>query len=54
MTYPGLCASCTHAQTITSDRGSTFLRCALAATNPQFPKYPRLPVLTCTGWKSIK
>jgi hypothetical protein len=47
----GLCATCVHAQIITSDRGSTFLRCGLSDSNPNFPKYPRLPVLACTGWK---
>jgi hypothetical protein len=47
---PGLCASCVHVRIITSDRGSTFLRCGLSDRNPRFPKYPRLPVLVCTGW----
>jgi len=45
----GLCSSCTHARTITNDRGSTFLLCQLSLTDPQFPKYPRLPVLRCSG-----
>jgi hypothetical protein len=45
----GLCATCQHAGIITSDRGSTFLRC----NNPNLPKYPRLPVIVCTGWKKI-
>ena len=47
----GLCETCEHAQTVVSDRGSTFLRCGLAAGDPRFPKYPRLPVLQCEGWK---
>ncbi|HUB80394.1 MAG TPA: hypothetical protein VMB03_16435 [Bryobacteraceae bacterium] len=47
----GLCASCIHAKTITSDRGSTFVLCELSHSDPQFPKYPRLPVLVCDGWK---
>jgi hypothetical protein len=47
----GLCSTCLHARIITSDRGSTFLRCGLSDTNPSFPKYPRLPVIACTGWK---
>jgi hypothetical protein len=47
---PGLCATCIHAQTVHSDRGSTFLRCGLSDADPNFPKYPRLPVLECTGW----
>ena len=47
---PGLCATCRHAQAITSDRGSSFLRCALSNVDPGFPKYPRLPVIECAGW----
>jgi hypothetical protein len=45
----GLCATCVHARIMTSDRGSTFLRC----THPDLPKYPRLPVITCHGWKTL-
>jgi len=49
---PGLCADCIHARTITSDRGSQFVMCQLSSSDPKFPKYPRLPVLTCNGYKS--
>jgi hypothetical protein len=47
----GLCASCQHARRIESARGSTFVLCALSATDPGFPKYPRLPVVACDGYK---
>ena len=46
----GLCATCRHAQEIHSSRGSTFVRCGLSAADKNFPKYPSLPVLTCTGY----
>ena len=46
----GLCASCRHAIIIRNDRGSVFVQCGLARTNPAFPKYPRLPVVSCTGY----
>ena len=36
-----------------SDRGSTFYLCERSATDPQFPKYPRLPVLHCAGYESL-
>jgi hypothetical protein len=49
----GLCADCTHARQIESSRGSSFLLCQLSATDPRFPKYPRLPVLQCAGFKRI-
>jgi hypothetical protein len=46
----GLCASCVHVHVVRSDRGSRFYRCGLAATDPRFAKYPRLPVLSCIGF----
>ena len=52
MPSPGLCATCIHMREITSDRGSTFYRCALADTDARFPKYPRLPVLRCDGYRA--
>jgi hypothetical protein len=48
---PGLCASCTHAQTVASPKGSTFTLCRLSFTDPRFAKYPRLPVLVCSGYQ---
>jgi len=50
----GLCASCCHLVVITSDRGSTFVQCALARTDPRFKKYPPLPVIACSGHDKIK
>jgi hypothetical protein len=47
----GLCAYCVHARSIESDRKSTFILCNLSLTDPRFPKYPRLPVLSCDGYK---
>jgi hypothetical protein len=48
---PGLCGRCLHARTVTTARGSHFLRCALAAVDDRFAKYPRLPVLACDGYR---
>jgi len=45
----GLCANCLHARLITSEKGSQFLLCQLSQTDPTFSKYPRLPVLACSG-----
>jgi len=47
----GLCDSCTHGRQIESDRKSFFILCELALTDSRFPKYPRLPVLSCAGYK---
>jgi hypothetical protein len=46
----GLCGDCIHARVITSDKGSVFILCQLSFTDASFPKYPRLPVLTCRGY----
>jgi hypothetical protein len=48
---PGLCATCQHARTIESARGSIFYMCALSFEDPHFAKYPRLPVVECSGYK---
>jgi hypothetical protein len=48
----GLCADCGYMQQIESARGSIFYLCKRSATDPEFPKYPQLPVLQCRGYKS--
>ena len=48
---PGLCADCVHARRLESAKGSQFLLCQLSQSDPRFPKYPRLPVLNCSGYK---
>jgi hypothetical protein len=50
----GLCERCEHARRIESSRGSIFFLCQLSSVNPRFPKYPRLPVLSCSGYKAIE
>lgn len=45
----GLCANCAHAIVRPTRRGTTYLRCGLAATDDTYPRYPRLPVRTCAG-----
>ncbi len=47
----GLCDSCRHARVIVSDRGSRFVMCELAKTDPRFRRYPALPVLACAGYE---
>lgn len=48
----GLCDTCVHVRVIRSDRGSLFYLCTLSATDPRFPKYPRLPVISCPGYQT--
>jgi hypothetical protein len=47
----GLCATCLHMRIVRSDRGSVFRQCLLSLEDSRFPKYPRLPVLECSGWR---
>jgi hypothetical protein len=49
-TERGLCATCQHARRIESDRGSIFIMCELSFEDSCFAKYPRLPVLVCSGY----
>jgi len=46
----GLCATCTHAQVITSARGSAFSLRKLSFVDSRFAKYPVLPVRHCDGY----
>jgi len=48
----GLCAQCVHSKEIRTDRGSAFTMCLRSFSEPQYPKYPRLPVLTCAGFEA--
>ncbi len=47
----GLCESCTHVRIVENRRGSRFYLCELSAVDPAFPRYPRLPVLQCRGYR---
>lgn len=48
----GLCAQCRHARLLRSDRGSVFYQCARAESEPQYARYPRLPMLACKGYEA--
>jgi hypothetical protein len=47
----GLCDSCRHQRLISNTRGSTFSMCERSKNEPEFPKYPRVPVLECKGYE---
>ena len=46
----GLCDSCRHQKLIRTGRGSEFSMCLLSREDPRFAKYPRVPVLACSGY----
>ena len=50
MNEVGLCSDCVHCRVITARR-SRFYFCELSATDPAFPRYPRLPVRVCGGFE---
>jgi hypothetical protein len=47
----GLCDSCAHQRVVKNTRGSSFSLCERSKTQPEYPKYPRVPVLECRGYE---
>ena len=47
----GLCDSCRHQRIVRNRRGSIFSLCERSQTEPEYPKYPRLPVERCPGYE---
>jgi hypothetical protein len=47
----GLCDSCRHQQLVRNTRGSSFSLCLRSRTDPSYPRYPRIPVLSCPGYE---
>jgi hypothetical protein len=45
----GLCDSCVHQQLVPNTRGSVFSLCLRSRQDPAYPRYPRVPVLSCPG-----
>jgi hypothetical protein len=48
----GLCDTCVHQQLVRNTRGSVFSLCRRSRDEPEFPRYPRIPVLECRGHES--
>jgi hypothetical protein len=47
----GLCAVCRHQRLVPNTRGSVFSLCERSRTQPEYPRYPRIPVLECRGYE---
>ncbi|HVE67720.1 MAG TPA: hypothetical protein VNB64_03970 [Solirubrobacteraceae bacterium] len=45
----GLCDTCRHQRIVRNTRGSSFSLCKRSRTEPEYPRYPSLPVLECAG-----
>lgn len=50
-TAAGLCDRCRHQRLVPNTRGSVFSLCERSRTDPAYPRYPRLPVLSCPGFE---
>jgi hypothetical protein len=42
-----------HQREIRTDRGTVYVMCTRALNEPEYPKYPRLPVLQCKGFEVV-
>jgi hypothetical protein len=47
----GLCDACRHQRLVPNSRGSVFSLCERSRTDPDYPRYPRIPVLACPGFE---
>ena len=47
----GLCDTCRHQRIVRNTRGSVFSLCERSKTEPEYPRYPRLPVASCPGYE---
>jgi hypothetical protein len=47
----GLCDTCEHQKVIETTRGSAFSMCRLGLSDPDWPKYPPMPVLACPRYR---
>jgi hypothetical protein len=50
----GLCDSCRHQRIVRNTRGSEFSMCERSKTQPEYPKYPRVPVRKCGGYEPFQ
>ena len=47
----GICDDCRHQRLVPNTRGSVFSLCERSRDDPRFPRYPRIPVLSCPGFQ---
>ncbi len=48
----GLCDACVHQRLVPTTRGAVYSLCERSREQPAlFPRYPRLPVLECSGYE---
>jgi hypothetical protein len=47
----GLCDTCAHQQEVRNTRGSVFSLCTRSREDQAYPRYPRVPVVSCRGFE---
>ena len=50
----GLCDTCVHQRVVKNTRGSRFSLCGRSKTEPEYPKYPRVPVVECPRLRAAR
>lgn len=50
--HAGLCETCFFQRVVTNTRGSRFSLCNRSREDPAYPRYPRVPVLECGGYRA--
>jgi len=48
----GLCSDCAHCRQVQGKGAELFYLCGLSSSDPAYPKYPRLPVRQCAGYRT--
>ena len=48
---PGLCGECRHSRPVPARGASVFRLCLRSTTDPGYPRYPALPMLSCRGFE---
>jgi DNA-3-methyladenine glycosylase I len=50
----GLCDRCVHQRVVRNTRGSSFSLCERSREDDRYPRYPRLPVVSCPGYEPVR
>ena len=50
----GLCLDCRHARVVRSRTDRNYYRCGRSDHDARYPKYPRLPVMSCEGHDAVE
>ncbi len=50
--HAGLCETCRYQRVVTTTRGSRFSLCNRSREDASYPRYPRVPVRECDGYRA--